>query len=101
QVSPPEAQVGERITVTMRVFNNTNNRVVDVRPVLTPNQGPGTVVLRTGPSAIPNGCALDLPTAIRPSFGRDTTGLEEAVRPGDPVAVTLAPAGFGRGVANC
>ena len=49
QTSPRQVEIGSQIFVTMRVFNNTGTRITGIRPVLFPEDGPGTAILQTGP----------------------------------------------------
>jgi hypothetical protein len=84
--SPRQVDIGSRITVTMRVFNNTGTRVDGVRPVLYPEQGPGAAILQTGPTYIPGACDFDPRALARTPLQEAGTGAQQ---PGQPLAVSL------------
>jgi hypothetical protein len=85
-VNPPQVDIGEPVSVVMRVLNNTPSRITNVQPVLYPTGGPGVALLRDGPSARSPGCDLR-PTPSEPS----------GQRPGEPFSVTLEPRGVDQG----
>ena len=102
--SPPQVEIGDLVTVVMRVFNNTSSPVRDVRPILFEAQGSGGVLLQSGPIVSQSGrdgCALTAPpTAQRPA---PTEQAPPPAQPGAPgqqqVNVTLAP--LGSDAPNC
>src|SRR5262249_56716649 len=91
-VSPLSAEIGQAVTVTMRVCNNTRGPVSGVRPVLYPPEGPGAVILQSGPAVRPGGCNLDVvPTAAAPAPTAVTSGAGGAATGGGGAAAGEAP----------
>lgn len=110
--NPPEVEIGDLVTVVMRVFNNTSSTVQGVRPILFEAQGSGGVLLQSGPTVSqsqPDGCALTTsPTVQRaapaPGPAGATAGQAQpsaqTTAPGQqPATITLAPLGSDR--PNC
>ena len=97
-VNPPFADIGQQITVTMRVVNNTRSRVVAVRPILYQPEGSGTVLLRSGPLVRTGGCNLEAPSGAAQRATPTTAGgtaaaqaAEQPAAPTGPSQVELAP----------
>ncbi len=57
RVSPTEVDIGDRVEVQMWVLNNTSDTIIDLRPVLMPVAGSGSVLFRSGPVVRP--CDLE------------------------------------------
>ena len=93
--NPTETEVGARVLVVMRVFNNTTNAIRDVRPILYPPRGSGEVLLRSGPQVTQtgqSGCDLATRPAARPPATSPTPGPAGAPTGPGPAGPTGAQA---------
>ncbi len=86
--SPRQVDIGSPIMVTMRVFNNTGSRITAIRPVLYPEEGPGTAILRTGPTYLQGACDFSPRATSRTTLQQLQGGTQP---PGQPLAVSLEP----------
>jgi hypothetical protein len=104
-VNPPQVEIGQQVTVVMRVLNNTRTEITGVYPILYPTGGAGVALLRDGPTPSNSpGCDLRATPAQRQAAEREAINRALGIgapaqadpsgrRTGDPASVSLAARG--------